>query len=1006
MDGAPHHSDPGNKQTDKRVAGGRPQGAAHITFAEGAAQLFAQGFEPLPILPGKKRPAVSRWSKTPIDSATIDTWSRKYPGYGIGLRTGHLVGLDIDILDDPDEAHLVQALAFQRLGESPVRVGLWPKRLLLYRTDTPFPKMTAGHIEVLGAGQQFVGLGIHPDTGHAYYWPDGETPLDLSLDDLPLVNEEMMKAFLAEAAPGPQNVSSGLRSRGPASRGIHRENGVVVDGRDGWLSRIAFHVVHDALDAGRHIGADRLAEQVWIRFVDSTNLERPRKDGGEPYDIKDARKKVTDKLRLARDGCLPPRDTEVPEPGYTPPGLTAAEGRERLQTLLADFCADVLDWHAGKATDLPAQGIRATVGLGKSHAAREEIQRLMERLQARGLPHRVLVFTPSHALAEEMAVSWSGRGFEVAVLRGYERKHPSGDPMCRDIDMVRASLDSRLPVYETACVSKDGTRCRFFETCLKQHNRREVAAADVVVAPYDALFSGFAFDEDNVALLLVDEGCWQRAVEVDRALAVEDLLTEPVSGMGGDRVGRRLVDAMADLVAFRESLARALVSVTEGSEMVPALKSAGLNHDDCLYAAKLEDRRKQDPELAPGLAAGRRAPAFATAKTNDRIDRLAAIWTALADLMRYGAQPGHLVQVHKPNGAGRCVIEMRELKRLHDSLRVKPVLHLDATLRPALASSVLPPMSVESIEVAAPHMSVRHVQGSFGKSMLCPQPGLAEAELRRRENRLRECVDYVRWHARRVFPGRLLVVTYQSIESAFIDIPNVDTAHFNAVAGLDCYKDVSLLISIGRPLPPSTEAEALAQVFLGDIVQAGYIGTRAGIVMRTGKTRGLSVVRHADDRAEVLRTAICDDEVIQVVGRGRGVNRTAANPLEVHILSDVALPVIYDRLTVWDTEKPDLFQKMLLRGIATDSPADATALHPEMFSNEKKAQKSFERAAFKRQTPMNISYREMSLKSASYRRLGRGRGWQRAWWIHGSAEAARSTLLEAIGPIDGWSLVE
>lgn len=1004
MDGAPHNSEPDNKQADSRVASGRPARAGHVTFGEGAAQLFEQGFEPLPIRPGTKVPAVSRWSNVPIDAATIDRWCQKYADHGIGQRTGHLVGLDIDILDDPDEAHRVHVLARQRLGESPVRVGLWPKRLLLYRTNTPFRKLSAGRIEVLGLGQQFVAFGLHPDTGQPYSWLDGETPLDFTLEDLPLVDEEMMKAFLAEAAPGPQRASGGPRKAGPGFQGIRRENGLVVDGRDGWLSRSAFHVVHDGLDAGQATEVEHLADLVWSRFADSTDLGRPRKDGAGPYTIRDARKKVADKLRLTRDGHLPPRDTDVPEPDHAPPALTATEGRDRLQILLKQFCSGVLDWHSARSGDPPALGIRATVGLGKSHAAREHVLALMAKLRARNLPHRVLVFTPSHALAEETAAAWSGAGFDVSVLRGYERKLPSGDPMCRDIEMVRASLDSRLPVHRTACESKDGTRCRMFETCLKQRNRREVAAADVVVAPYDALFSGFAFEEDNMALILVDEGCWQRAVEVDRALTVEDLLTEPVSSMGGDRVGRGPVGAMADLVASRERLVRALVPVAEGSAIVPALKSAGLTHDDCLHAAKLEDWRKRDTELAPGLAAGRRASAFAAAKAIDRIDRLAGMWTALADLMRFGAQPGRLLQVQKPDGAGRHVIEMRRLKRLHDSLRGKPVLHLDATLRPELAGSVLPPMPIETIDVSAPHMHVRHIQGSFGKSMLCPQPGLAEAELRRRENRLQECVDHVRWHARRVFPAEVLVVTYQAIEAAFQGIPNVETAHFNAVAGLDCYKDVRLLIEVGRPLPPSAEAEMLAQVYLGTVAQSGYARTRAGIHMRSGMIRGLPVVRHSDDHAEVLRAAICDDEVVQVIGRGRGVNRTAENPLEVHILSDVALPLVYDQLTTWDNEKPDLFQQMLLRGIATDSPADAAALHPEMFASANQAKLAFNRGVFKCQNPMNISYREMTLKSAAYRRPGRGRGWQRAWWIDGDAEAASAMLESAVGPLAEWVL--
>ncbi|MFC3616122.1 hypothetical protein ACFORG_20460 [Lutimaribacter marinistellae] len=345
---------------------------------------------------------------------------------------------------------------------------------------------------------------------------------------------------------------------------------------------------------------------------------------------------------------------------------------------------------------------------------------------------------------------------------------------------------------------------------------------------------------------------------------------------------------------------------------------------------------------------------------------------------------------------------MRRVKRLHDSLRGKPVLHLDVTLRPELAGCILPPMPVEHVDVATPHMHVRHVAGSFGKSMLCPGSDLLPAEAQRRANRLQECVDYVAWHARRVFPAEVLIVTDQAIEDAFAAIPNVVTAHFNAVAGLDIYRDVAMLISIGRPLPPSQEAEALAQVLFGNVASSVYVTDQVGVHMRAGPPRGLAVVRHDDETAEILRAAICDDELVQVIGRGRGVNRSGDHPLEVHVLADVALPLDYDRLTTRELEQPDVLQKMLLRGIATDSPGDAAVLHPDLFRNEKQSQKEFERSGFKRQNPMKGSYREMSLKSAAYRRPGRGRSWQSAYWLSGTAEDARGQLESGLGDDVEW----
>jgi hypothetical protein len=103
--------------------------------------------------------------------------------------------------------------------------------------------------------------------------------------------------------------------------------------------------------------------------------------------------------------------------------------------------------------------------------------------------------------------------------------------------------------------------------------------------------------------------------------------------------------------------------------------------------------------------------------------------------------------------------------------------------------------------------------------------------------------------------------------------------------------------------------------------------------------------------AEVLRAAICDDEVMQALGRARGINCTADNPVEVHILADVVLPIGHDCVSAWETDCPDMVQRMLLVGLAVDSPAHAAKLHPGMFETTSAAESSFRRAAINRQNP-------------------------------------------------------
>ena len=198
----------------------------------------------------------------------------------------------------------------------------------------------------------------------------------------------------------------------------------------------------------------------------------------------------------------------------------------------------------------------------------------------------------------------------------------------------------------------------------------------------------------------------------------------------------------------------------------------------------------------------------------------------------------------------------------------------------------------------------------------------------------------------------MLVVTYKSCEAAFEDIPGVETGHFNAIAGLDAYRDVRLLVVVGRPLPSDAALAPLAGALFRHLPAGGYGQTLRGVRMRDGSSRGVRVRCHADDKAELLRAAICDDEVLQAIGRGRGVNRSADDPLEVHVLADVALPLVHDRIVAWETVQPDLFQRMLLAGIAVDSPGDAAVLHPSLFSNGEQAKKAFQRSGFKGQNPI------------------------------------------------------
>jgi hypothetical protein len=145
------------------------------------------------------------WSKHKAKNADIEEW-RSWPGAGIGIKCGSIVGVDIDVTDESLSV-AIQQLAQKVLGAAPCRIGNPPKRLLTYRIEEPLRKVRAEFtaaetgelhaVEVLGEGQQFVAEGIHPNTGKPYYWEDG-TLSQLGFEGLTEVSADQIERFLGK----------------------------------------------------------------------------------------------------------------------------------------------------------------------------------------------------------------------------------------------------------------------------------------------------------------------------------------------------------------------------------------------------------------------------------------------------------------------------------------------------------------------------------------------------------------------------------------------------------------------------------------------------------------------------------------------------------------------------------------------------------------------------------------------------------------------------------------
>jgi hypothetical protein len=169
------------------------------------------GYEPIPVLSGRKRPALDCWQKADLDLDTVSGWADARPGeLSTGIRTQHTPGFDIDIRD-AGMADQVQQALLNLLPQGTIlrRIGLAPKRLIPCRCTTPFnrvsvyfksPDNVIHGIDVLCDGQQFVAEGIHETTQQPYCWGDNVCLLDVAHEHLPLVDKALAQRFIVEAS--------------------------------------------------------------------------------------------------------------------------------------------------------------------------------------------------------------------------------------------------------------------------------------------------------------------------------------------------------------------------------------------------------------------------------------------------------------------------------------------------------------------------------------------------------------------------------------------------------------------------------------------------------------------------------------------------------------------------------------------------------------------------------------------------------------------------------------
>jgi peptidoglycan hydrolase-like protein with peptidoglycan-binding domain len=208
-----------------------------------------------------------------------------------------------------------------------------------------------------------------------------------------------------------------------------------------------------------------------------------------------------------------------------------------------------------------------------------------------------------------------------------------------------------------------------------------------------------------------------------------------------------------------------------------------------------------------------------------------------------------------------------------------PLLHLDGTANPDLASAWFGPLQhfeyrverlcIEAVLVTGHGFSTVSITGRNPKTDALVNPERAA------DTRARLHKTFAR------YPGAFVSMAKPALE-AMGQLPNHITAHFGALRGRNMAQDCETGIVVGRNLPPPRELERLARAFAVALdrpftplpepapgERLFYPKREEAVRMRDGTGHGIEIDYHPDPTAQAMLRQIRDAETVQAIDRVR-----------------------------------------------------------------------------------------------------------------------------------------
>lgn len=585
--------------------------------------------------------------------------------------------------------------------------------------------------------------------------------------------------------------------------------------------------------------------------------------------------------------------------------------------------------------------IFTATGLGKTELVTANAAKLVRiAREASDSSKTVVISVPRHNLADAVAERVRAKlpsDIRLAVYRGRSAHVTEDRRMCARWQEAEAVADAGANVTQALCGSdKPGKkRCPFFDTC--PYMEQAQTEADIWIVPHALLARAMPDCLGDVGVLFIDEDPLMSLMSGPDLLSL-DAITRPLAlGPVVDACLRQVADALrgvpTPMPAGGQGFSRA---------WVPNARTLGLDPDDlrgCYYA--LAEAMDQPENLIEADAETVMAAVARLAAHNRHLLALRHLLKGLFHRsLNISKEPEMCPYVERRacwTQAGLIdQVAVYTFNDLDHGWNSAHTMLLSATARPELMRYIWPALRLEE------ELSVRRVEMPNVRVRQVLDASMSSHKWQDNPNWQRRLWNYIRKRSAQY--GKTLVVAQKELVKVFKKQPplkGVSFAYFNNLSGLDDFGNVDLIVCIGRVAPPVEEVERMAAVIGHCDVKRLPAGdwyplreaslpiknTDAGVALqrRSRKVEGgieYGVEHHPDMLAEAVRWTICVGELMQALGRGRGLWRTNANPLQLDILTtqDAGLPI--NEFGLFEQFETTAFEQMIVAGLVPQNLED------------------------------------------------------------------------------------